>query len=246
MNIPTTFPASLREEYVCWSRMQAEAGQSLEAIVERKERERRAGDGSFFWGVGNAPAVLASVLSRASVPVRAVFSIMKSRPKAVDVAPARTVAWTRYIDAYGAVRDLPPHALVTSRADSASGAKKAHYALVCRSSEPLVLRAGVEGFDPSAYRNAGGTGAPVGNSQVTALLRRAGRSQDGSGYEVNLSAWLADDYWVRLLDPVEITPPKDELITWLSDGPQTDWINLVTSIRHHHPRTVQDDGLVLI
>lgn len=82
---------SVGDEYICWARMQAEAGQGLDEIVARKERERRAGGGTFFWGVGNAPAAIVNVLARAAMPVRAIFSVMKSRPKAVDVSPSRTV-----------------------------------------------------------------------------------------------------------------------------------------------------------
>jgi hypothetical protein len=211
--------------------MQAEAGQSLDVIVTRKERERRIGGGTFLWGVGNAPSVIASVLARAQLPVRAIFSIMKSRPKSVDVAPARTVAWRRYIDADGIERMLPAHSLVTSRADSASGPKKAHYALMCCSHDPLSLRMGVESFDPSAFRNAGGKGARVGYSQVTALLKRVGRDSSTSDYEVNLSAWLADSYWVRLTDPVELTPDKLSLLEKLGEADDTEWTELVTAIR---------------
>jgi hypothetical protein len=193
------------DEYICWSRMQAEAGQDLEVIIARKERERRAGGGAFLWGVGNAPAAITNVLARTGLPVRAVFSIMKSRPKPVDANPSKVVAWRRYLDSNNVTRDLPAHALVTSRADSALGPKKVHYALMCHSSEPLALRRGVESFDPTAFRNAGGTGAPVGHSQVTALLKRVDQKAIPSDYEVNLSAWLTDGYWVRLIDPVDIT-----------------------------------------
>src|SRR5262249_50913447 len=106
------------DEYVCWSRMQAEAGQTLESIVARKERERRAGNGVFFWGVGNAPASMSRDLARAEIPVRVIFSIMKSRPKRIDSNPSKVVVWRRYVDANGVARDLPPHAMVTSRAHS--------------------------------------------------------------------------------------------------------------------------------
>jgi hypothetical protein len=219
-----------QEEYVCWSRMQAEAGQRLDAIIARKELERRAGDGSFLWGVGNAPAVVANVLARAHVPVRAVFSIMKSRPKVVDAAPARTVAWRRYIDAQGVDRPLPPHALVTSRGDSASGAKRIHYALMCRSNTSLALRRG-EPFDPAAFRNVGGAGAPVGTSQVTALLRRVGVGADASDYEANLTAWLADGYWVRLIDPIELDRSKQTLLDGLGSCAVGEWCSTVAEIR---------------
>lgn len=84
--VPTLSPKNAHGEYVCWSRMQAEAGQQIETIVSRKELERRAGNGSFMWGVGNPPAIITGALARAKVPVHVIFSMMKSRPKAVDVA----------------------------------------------------------------------------------------------------------------------------------------------------------------
>ncbi len=240
-------PRSYREqtdEYVCWSRMQAEAGQALEAIVERKERERQAGAGSFLWGVGNAPAHVTNVLARAGIPVRVVFSIMKSRPKAMDVAPSRTVVWRRYIDAHGIERPLPPHALVTSRGDSASGAKRAHHALMCRSDEPLAIKRG-EAFDPAAFRNAGGIGAPVGFSQVTALLRRIEFNHHDSDYEANLTAWLADSYWIRLTDPDELDGDRLRVLADISRQPIEEWCGVVSRIRGAPSlKTVAPDMLI--
>lgn len=219
-----------RDEYVCWSRMQAEAGQGLDAIVERKERERQAGDGLFLWGVGNAPAQVTNVLARAAIPVRAIFSVMKTRPKAVDVSPSRTVVWRRYFDAQGVERPLPPHALVTSRGDSAGGTKRIHHALMCRSDKPLAIRHGAA-FDPAAFRNAGGSGAPVGFSQVTALLRRVESDHDRSDYEANLTAWLADSYWVRLTDPDELDADRIAILAGLPRQPLHRWCDLVAQIR---------------
>lgn len=225
----TTNQSANSQEYVCWTRMQAEAGQSLEAILSRKEIERQAGDGVFLWGVGNAPATIVSLLAKASMPVRAIFSIMKSRPKKVDAEPARVVIWRRYIDADGTERPIPGHALVTSRGDSPSGAKRFHYALMCRSDEPLILRRG-DGFDPNSFRNAGGKGAPVGSSQVTALLRRVQVSEGPTDYEANLSAWLTGGYWVRLVDPVEIDPIKRALLERMTGISPPDWPKAITSI----------------
>lgn len=217
------------EEYVCWSRMQAEAGQGLEAIVDRKEVERQAGCGLFFWGVGNPPALIAKALARANIPVRAVFSIMRSRPKSIDVAPTRTFGWRRYIDARGVVQSLPAHILVTSRADSPSGPKRSHYALMCRSDEPLALLRG-QRFDPDAYRNAGGTGARVGASQVTAMLRRVGEESSETHYEENLTAWLTGGYWVRLVDPVALGEVSLDLVSKLAEVDVKDWSRNVQRI----------------
>jgi len=192
--------------YVCWSRMQAESGQSLEEIISRKERERRLNDGVFLWGVGNAPAHVASRLARAHIPVPVIFSIMKSRPKHDDAAPTRIVAWRRYFDAEGIERKLPKHSVVTSRGGSAARVKRSHYALMCSAEGALKLERGTEYFHTSVYRNVGGTCAPVGSSQVTALLKRVETDRTGpSDYEINMRAWLTGGYWVRLTDPVWLT-----------------------------------------
>jgi len=225
----STRAVDFAQEYVCWTRMQAEAGQPLEAIVARKELERQVGGGVFLWGVGNAPAAIVSVLARAKLPVRTIFSVMKSRPKPVDTSPTRVVVWRRYIDVHGIERALPPHALVASRGDSAGGAKRVHYALMCRSNEPLVLNRG-DSFDPGAFRNASANGAPVGASQVTALLRRVQDIDGPSGYEANLTAWLTDSYWVRLADPIEIGPEKRVLMERLATITPCQWQATVSAI----------------
>jgi hypothetical protein len=179
--------------------------------------------------VGNAPAAIVSVLARAKITVRTIFSIMKSRPKQIDAKPGRVVIWRRYVDAYGVERPLPAHALVTSRGDTSGGAKRFHYALMCRSDEPLMLRRGLS-FDPSVFRNAGGNGAPVGASQVTALLRRVNEADGPSAYEANLIAWLTGSYWVRLVDPTEIDSAGRSLLERLATLTPSDWRSTIASI----------------
>ena len=96
-------------EIVCWSRMQAEAGQSLEDIVVRREIECRNGNGFFCWGVGNAPGQTAAKIAASGTKPGAVFSLMKSRPKEVDVRPAAVIAWRGYLRANGIEKPLPAH-----------------------------------------------------------------------------------------------------------------------------------------
>ena len=216
--------------YVCWSRMQAEAGQGLEDIVARKELERQAGGGQFLWGVGNAPAAATSALARTGCRVPVVFSIMKSKPKQIDVAPSRTVVWRRYTDATGVERALPPNTIVTSRGDSASGRKRVHYALMCYSKNPLAIERGCP-FPVAAYRNASDTGAPVGASQVTALLRRTDEPSTTSDYEVNLRAWLTASYWVKLSDPVEVTGEVKRRMAAATSLDIRGWLSLAQEVR---------------
>jgi hypothetical protein len=221
--------ARVREEFVCWSRMQAEAGQPLDTIIARKELERRAGEGMFLWGVGNAPAVVTKVLAKSRHPVEVIFSIMKTRPKAADVAPSRTLLWRKYLDVNMVERPLPSHVIVTSRGGNEPGSKKYHFALVCYSNTPLRIERGAP-FDPAAYRNAGGTQAPVGASQVTALLKRVGRGSDTSDYEANMKATLVEDYWVRLTDPMEMSRVQIEALSEASTHGLQHWLDFAREL----------------
>lgn len=214
---------SWKSEQICWTRMQAESGQALSDIISRKDLERRAGNGLFFWGVGNAPARAIAALARASLPVDVVFSIMKTKPKRQDVSPERIVAWRKYVDEFGVVRALPKHVLVTSRA----GRRNCHYALMCRTEHRLEVSD--EGpFDPAAYRNFG-AGKPVGASQTTALLER--HAPDGSAdYRVAMRASLTGAMWAKLIDPVDV---PSSLRRALDETPEDEhsWLELVKEIR---------------
>lgn len=213
------------EERICWTRMQTEAGQGLARIVRRKDLERRTGGGLFFWGVGNAPSRAIPALARTAAAIDVLFSVMKSKPKAQDVAPSRVLAWRSYVDFDGVVRPLPRNVLVTSRA----GSRDHHYALMCRSEAPLGLSD--EGpFDPAAYRNYG-AGKAVGPSQVTALLERCA-PYGASHYRVAMRARLTGGFWVKLVDPVELTnAAREALDEELAD--EDAWLELVRYVRSH-------------
>lgn len=216
-------------ERLCWTRMQSEAGEQLARIMRRKDLERRSGDGLFFWGVGNAPSRAIPSLVRAGAMVDVLFSVMKSKPKAKDVSPSRVLAWRRYIDADGVERPIPSHVLVTSRA----GSRDCHYALMCRSDEPLGA-ADHGAFDPSAFRNFGAGGA-VGASQVTALLERC--APDGaSDYRVAMRARLTGGFWVKLVDPVEVRS-GDRAAIEQEPVDEEDWLELVHRVRSYRSGT---------
>lgn len=223
---------TISDEFVCWSRMQSEAGQELSKILQRKENERRAGEGVFFWGVGNPPSTMISALARLKRDVPMYFSIMKSKPKLVDSAPSSVVIWRRYVDLHGAEKPLPPFALITSRGNSGSGSPKTkHFALVCRSDKRLELEHG-HSFDHHRYRNAGAKGGQIGASQVTALLTRDTSVEAGTAqYEINLRAKLTGSYWVRLTDPLPLSESQISLYNCADAISTADWIEFVSDLR---------------
>jgi hypothetical protein len=232
----------LLTEIVCWTRMQAESGQDTGSIIARKELERRAGNGVFFWGVGNAPSRAVGRLAAGGEDIDVVFSLMKSRPQARDAAPTGVLAWRTYFDSHEVERPLPPHVLVTSRMGVGSGARTVHYALVCRC--PEELRLDDRGpFDPSAYRNIGDAGGPVGSSQVTALVFRTRAESPVSDYRINFRAKLAGSYWVRLARPCVLGHATRAALAAASaragEMDSGEWIETVSGIRFIDPSSIE-------
>lgn len=189
----------LPEAFV-WSRMGIEAGEALERIVERKELERDAAGGTFFWGIGSSVGnAVRSLLGITSNP-EVMFSPILGVPRAVDAAPEATARWTAGVGLDGRRIRLPEAAVVTSRWDPARP-HTPRYALVCATDAPLALDDLGE-LTFGALTNLA-SGAPVGASQVTAVVRRsAAPSQAGSRrYKVALRARLVAPYVLRLADP---------------------------------------------
>ena len=136
-----------------WTKMGAESGEALAAIIQRKEYERWLGDGMFAWGIGNALGSAVSALAAETPNPMVVFSAMPSKPKTEDAQPTSVLLWTAYEDDLGAAHPLPAHMVVTSRGHAGGADKVRHYALFCHSQAPLLNSTGVEGVAPAALRN---------------------------------------------------------------------------------------------
>jgi hypothetical protein len=133
------------------------------------------------------------------------FSPIASTPRDIDVSPRHVVRWSTGEGLSGESMLLPEHALVTSRWDpERPGA--ARYALVCKSNDPLRLDDHGE-LHFKLLRNFR-SGAPVGASQVTAVVHREGvRRACGRAYQVALRASLVWPYLLRLASPEPIVLP---------------------------------------
>lgn len=216
---------------ICWTRMQAEAGQDIGAIVQRKELERKAGDGTFCWGIGNAPPRKIGEIAKTGDDVDVIFSMMKSRPKESDVRPAGLVVWRSFFDVDGIEIALPQNVLITSSLKSSG---RSHYALMCRSDRELAL-SDLGAFDPRAYRNVSEAGRPVGASQVTALLRKVEAEVDAAAYRINLQAKLVKSYWVKLGDPWVLSNRKrselSEVLANVGSLTAVDWLQSILRIK---------------
>jgi hypothetical protein len=187
----------------CWTKFGAEAGEQTFSIMKRKELERQRNSGVFLWGIGNSirPSLstLLSVTSRPEV----LFTPMKSQAARKDAAPERLVVWTDAVGWDGRHYQLPAFSLVTSRLD-VSRPRNSHFALVCSSDQPLRRDAkGATSVDPDEVRNIN-TGATVGSSQVTSVVRRTGKPLGRSAYPVAVRACLVYPYFIRLTAPITV------------------------------------------
>lgn len=204
--------------------MHAEGGQPLSKILAIKDAERRAGDGTFWWGVGNSLGTAVQEAAQnagGSLPV--LFSMMRSAPQKKDSHPGQVCLWTVWEDLAGRVHDIPKHVLEWSRG---AENKRTHYALVCRSLEPLVL--GDQPFDSSRCRTH--LGNSIGGPGATRLLQGDldGGHSPGN-YDLGFRATLVEPWVVKLVKPRFLSPVERDLHSSWKKG--DDWAKFVALFR---------------
>ena len=191
-----TVDTSLPTEF-CWTKFGAEAGDAPAAIRHRKEEERKAGGGLFYWGIGNSVAPSLRALVQRDRHPAVVFTPMLSRPSPADVSPARVVSWRQGFGLDGRAHRLENGA-VTSKG-GVRGLPARHFALVCFSEQPVD-----EDCDPLTFTSGSvenlQTGTAVGSSQVTSVVRRrAEYASRGRLYSVAFRARLVEPYFLTLV-----------------------------------------------
>lgn len=218
------------EEILCWTRIQTESGQSLAKILLRKELERIANGGTFFWGVGNPPAKCVKYLEHSEINIPVIFSIMKSKPKIVDTTPEALYYWSGYLDNRNKYISLPKGTLVISRGKKDTEPSR-HYALICYNNDILNLTDSSL-FNHLDYVNYGTNGKPVGSSQVTSILRMSESSNKAPQYKVNLKAKLVSSMWVKLCKPYKLSDEKAALLDKISEITTTEeWMAILELIK---------------
>jgi hypothetical protein len=197
-------------KHFCWTRFGTEAGEKIDSILARKEQERLATGGMFLWGIGNSVGPAIRDLIRLEERPVVLFSPMRSKPKAIDVAPSGLTVWSEALDLDGRDWPIPEGVKVTSRQGTETGrTKRSHYALVCSSSSPLsaldLASLRYEELVNLQSKNK------LGASQVTAVVEQlAQRTADCTTYPVAFMAELVFPYFVKLGGPLnsEAQAPK--------------------------------------
>jgi hypothetical protein len=197
-------------KFFCWTRFGTEAGQSVQQIFARKEQERVANGGMFFWGIGNAIGPSMHALVRQTTSPEVVFSPIQCPAKREDASPSSVVAWTEAQAFSGEDYRLPERSLITSRFD-ALRPKPRHYALVCFSETPIAVESSSEHVHFAALRNLL-TSRPVGASQVTAVVQLEAKAEHAGAcsYQVAFRAQLVPPYLVSLRAPVPLASTETD------------------------------------
>jgi len=220
----------------CWTRFGTEAGQSIDQIFERKEQERAANGGLFFWGIGNALGPSIRELLRRTTSPEVLFSPIKSLPRSVDSQPAVVVAWTAAETFLGEPFELPVHSLVTSRYDP-SAPRESSYALVCFSPRSLNEARCDEQIAFAGLRNLR-TGRPIGSSQVSAIVQSVESIHAQTPrYEVWIRAKLVEPYFLRLRNPLPLSS-KDQRADWERTVREV-WSQRLTGFTRQAPTTAR-------
>src|ERR1700689_1042937 len=97
----------------CWTRFGVEAGESVEQILRRKERERVCNGGVFLWGIGSAIGPSLQRLLHMDPNPEVVFSPIRAPPKKIDVSPHHVLNWLRGQTMWGSPFEFPPASKVT-------------------------------------------------------------------------------------------------------------------------------------
>ena len=220
-------PATILPSAFVWSKMGAESGEALAAIIRRKELEREAGGGVFVWGIGQSLGDGLSLLRAVESAPRVLFSPMPSKAKFGDASPSSLLVWTAYRRNGGTTEPLPPHVLVTSRGNIGPATKTHHYALLCRSAVPLTSGP-VGAVSPARMRNLA-SGHPLGASQVTALVSHDDAQQGGREYPISFAADLLE--FIRLDAPLQVPLAlARDLDQVASSATVEDWLSFVGKV----------------
>lgn len=205
-----------------WSKMQNEAGEGLAGIVARKEAERAAGGGIFYWGIGNSLGpVVRSVVPGQPLPV--LWSVMLSKPKPQDAYPGAVCIWNSYQAIDGTIHPLPGHVVVTS---GAREGKDCHFALVCQSDVSLSL-GNLGAFDHTRTRTL--LNKIPGASQVTALLLGDPAGHTSGQYRIAFRASLVGLRCAKLVNPRILSDNERRSLSQWEGG--QGWSDLAAELR---------------
>lgn len=184
-----------------WVRAEAEAGEGLKAILERKEQEAAQNRGVFWWGFCSRSFTAVNLqrflASFQGAPVEVLFTELASKPQSMDEHPESVYEFTSAHSLLtGATVEIPASVHVTAR-------QTRRLALVCEA-RPGFDHQRLSGTELhfSSARNALTGGKLAGQDTTSMVTYQSGAAASGHGYPEILRARLVHPYVVELTGTV--------------------------------------------
>ena len=221
--------------FVC-SVVGGDAGEDLQHIVVRKEAERRAGNGEFWWGLS---ASLGPRVEAKAQQNQGTLPALFSKSKAANPISNSVRVWNNWRGVLSPKIHhgrIPNHVIVTSGYDPNSKTNRSdnHYALVCHSNGQLAL--GSHGFCdlthcqtiPNRKRIKYLVGARLLEKTQTPLISTHGIASPGCR-SIAFEANLIGHCYVKLEAPRVLTQVELDRLRQYRAG--DDWCALANSLR---------------
>ena len=215
-----------------WSEIGPDAGEAPKHIIVRKEAERVAGAGEFWWGLSASLGISVEVMAQRN---GGTLPVLFSKSKGTETKQISEVriwnAWRSVLhpDQQGRI---PGHVIVTSGHDPKK--RQTRYALICRSAVELGL--GTLGFCDLAQCHAirGGKhrvdtlrGAQLLVKPAPLISPHGSPSQ--SVYRIAFEATLSGHCYVHLENSRVLTDAELDSLLQFREG--NEWMNLVKKLR---------------
>ena len=212
----------------CWQRIGPYSEQTPNLVLYRKNLERLAGDGVYWWGHGiggiceSIDPHLIKAVKQTEHPPKVLFSPMKR--DADQPAQGRRIFFEA-VTKDGSRYELPPHVIMTRN----SGDKPSYFALICSSEEPLdpAPRRIIHKINVTNYRSIYKTGERSernlkgAGQRTTMVIERSGseRRFAADGYPVIFQAKLIWPYCVQLVykSSEKLKPPDRKALDDISN-----------------------------
>jgi len=214
-----------------WCEIGPGASEPLKHIIVRKEAERIAGAGEFWWGLGASLGISVEVMAErngGTLPV--LFSNSKNTKPQQSSQIRVWNAWRSVLhpDQQGRI---PSHVIVLSGHDQKK--RQTRYALICHSPVKLVLR-NVGFCDLAQCRRVRGRdqvadlrGAQLFTKQEPLISPRGSFSQ--SVHSIAFEATLFRRCYVQLENSRVLTDAELDSLLQFQEG--NDWLSLVKKLR---------------
>ena len=230
---------------VCLTKFGPESGETAKEILVRKDLERRSGirahTNEFWWGIGEKGTAqsIDRLISQHGANI-VLFSAIKNQKPPQKGSASDVLVWAYRVLGGDALHDIPRHVLITSAAATKSDAvRTTHFALICKSSDPIRMGAHVFRFSNPHYKNLSKDGtlgkSARGQRTTTALVRWTNSPISGAMCDslIDFSAEFCAPHCVELSDakkvPISWIANLNRQIANALQPPQ--WLNVVAAIR---------------